>query len=187
MAATSTRPRPVLYTALALAAVYVCLPLYFFLFPYSPAASDVPGTATATTPATTSSPPALYFLSLLNRVSLATPFFLWNSLLYAAHILVYPVRVAAPPVLTILHPLILSTKLVLDAFVFAPYRLLSRLAEALYPVYVFCGVACVLGGVIGVGGRWLSALVLSVVLGGSATKTVTHQTQINPVSRKKLS
>jgi hypothetical protein len=63
-----------------------------------------------------------------------------------------------PLISRLLAPLILVFHIVLDAAVYTPYTIISNLAAALYPLYVFCGVACIFGAVLGILGRSLVAL-----------------------------
>ncbi|KAF5326249.1 hypothetical protein D9611_000651 [Ephemerocybe angulata] len=46
-------------------------------------------------------------------------------------------------------------------FVFAPYSTLLYLLEALHPLYVFCGVACLTGILLGLVGRGVAAVLIA--------------------------
>ena len=45
-------------------------------------------------------------------------------------------------------------------FFFAPYKIITYFLDALYPLYVLAGVACITGGVLGIAGRKLSRLLV---------------------------
>ncbi|KXN85219.1 hypothetical protein AN958_11494 [Leucoagaricus sp. SymC.cos] len=45
----------------------------------------------------------------------------------------------------------------------APYQFLTWLLEALFPLYVFCGVACITGGLLGFGGRVMTMSIVKSV------------------------
>jgi hypothetical protein len=65
----------------------------------------------------------------------------------------------------LLSPVIISSKIVLDLFVVFPYRAVSYVAQAIYPIYAFLGVACLSGAIIGFGARQLVSLVGWGILG----------------------
>jgi hypothetical protein len=58
-------------------------------------------------------------------------------------------------VLYLLSPILVSTQVILNLFVFGPYRGIVYLAQALYPIYAFIGAACLLGIIFGFGARYL--------------------------------
>ncbi|KAJ7775368.1 hypothetical protein B0H16DRAFT_42886 [Mycena metata] len=58
-----------------------------------------------------------------------------------------------PLLLYILAPGLVFVHIFLDVFVYFPYRAILYVADAIYPVYVFLGVACVAGALIGLSGR----------------------------------
>ncbi|EAU87356.1 hypothetical protein CC1G_02115 [Coprinopsis cinerea okayama7 len=69
-----------------------------------------------------------------------------------------------PIILFLLSPVTVFLKYLLWVFVLGPYHALVYLAEALHPIYVFCGVACLTGAVIGLVGRTLTGMVVATVL-----------------------
>ncbi|KAG1750346.1 uncharacterized protein EDB91DRAFT_1046242 [Suillus paluster] len=73
-------------------------------------------------------------------------------------VLATPLLIFVPFVSRLLAPLILVFHIVLDAAVYTPYTIISIAVVALYPVYIFCGVACISGAVLGILGRSLVAL-----------------------------
>ena len=44
----------------------------------------------------------------------------------------------------------------MTVFLFGPYKILAYFFDALYPLYVLAGVACIIGSVLGLAGRQLS-------------------------------
>ncbi|KAG1740623.1 hypothetical protein EDB19DRAFT_1707963 [Suillus lakei] len=66
-----------------------------------------------------------------------------------------PLLIFVPLTSRLLAPVILVFHIILDAAVYTPYTIISNVAAALYPLYVFCGVACIFGAVLGILGRSL--------------------------------
>ncbi|KAK1233055.1 hypothetical protein PQX77_003782 [Marasmius sp. AFHP31] len=101
---------------------------------------------------------ALTFLPVLGA-------FLWKSTLYILQTLVYyPLSILRIPVLApfaillyVFAPAIVFVQVILDVVVFIPYRACVYFVDALYPLYVFCGVACITGVLIGGLGRALAS------------------------------
>ncbi|TDL21118.1 hypothetical protein BD410DRAFT_316030 [Rickenella mellea] len=183
------RPNPVVHIALVLAAVYICVPLYFHFFPYSSSKSNFPASGSSNASDDTqskSNPPALYFLALLNRFILASMSYTWTFMTHLPHVPLYPLRIVLPPILTILHPAILAVKLIMDAVILTPYRIVSKVAEFFYPLYVFCGVACVFGAILGLGGRLLSNALIPSILGQRTAETSLAKPKRSNGSRKKM-
>ncbi|KAJ6534354.1 hypothetical protein B0H19DRAFT_1185841 [Mycena capillaripes] len=58
-----------------------------------------------------------------------------------------------PVLLYILAPVVAFVQLVLEISVYTPYRVIVFLSDAFYPVYVFLGVACISGALLGLSGR----------------------------------
>lgn len=46
--------------------------------------------------------------------------------------------------------------------VLMPFKTAAYLLDALYPLYVFCGVACITGCLLGLGGRYLSDVLVKM-------------------------
>lgn len=63
----------------------------------------------------------------------------------------------------ILAPIFVFVALVTDLFVLTPYSTLVNVLHSFYPVYVFCGVAFIISGIVGVTGRVMIAVVQKVV------------------------
>ncbi|KAG2130383.1 hypothetical protein DEU56DRAFT_468663 [Suillus clintonianus] len=69
-----------------------------------------------------------------------------------------PLLIFVPLISRLLSPVILVFHIILDATVYTPYAIISNVAAALYPLYVFCGIACISGAVLGILGRSLVTL-----------------------------
>jgi hypothetical protein len=82
--------------------------------------------------------------------------------------LTYPVRIIAvsplPLLLNILSPVIIFGNILLDTLFLTPLYILSSILGALYPVYVFLGVACISALLLAVIGRVLSQALVAAVL-----------------------
>ncbi|KAF8969547.1 hypothetical protein BDZ97DRAFT_1915104 [Flammula alnicola] len=76
-----------------------------------------------------------------------------------------PLLLLSPlPVLSyIFAPLLVFLDIVATIFIRSPYRILVYLLDALFPLYVFCGVACITGGLLGLIGRVLCRVVVASV------------------------
>jgi hypothetical protein len=85
--------------------------------------------------------------------------------------LLYPFLAIIPIPIYLLSPVTITSKILLDLFVVLPYRAVVYVAQALYPVYAFLGVACLLGAIIGFGGRQLVSLVGWGILGLGDTQS----------------
>ena len=68
-----------------------------------------------------------------------------------------------PILLYLFAPVIVFSELVVTIFFFAPYKSILYLLNALYPLYVLAGVACITGGVLGITGRGLSRLLVRLL------------------------
>lgn len=71
---------------------------------------------------------------------------------FSPFILVYPA------VSYLVAPLLAFVAIVVNISVLAPLSVAHYLLSSLYPVYVFCGVACITGIMAGMGGRGLTTL-----------------------------
>ena len=68
-----------------------------------------------------------------------------------------------PILLYLLAPLLVFSELVLTIFFFGPYKIILYFLDALYPLYVLAGVACITGGVLGIVGHQLSRLLVHLL------------------------
>ena len=63
----------------------------------------------------------------------------------------YPIYLLSPLpiILYLLAPLIVFAQILFEATVLSPFKIFVYLADALYPLYVFVGVACITGALVG--------------------------------------
>lgn len=57
-------------------------------------------------------------------------------------------------------PVITFSSILYAVALTTPFNLLKWLLEALFPLYVFCGVACITGGLLGLCGRFLCSIIV---------------------------
>ena len=69
-----------------------------------------------------------------------------------------------PIFLFALAPVLVFIQLAFSVLVLLPYHTVLFLLDVLYPLYVFFGVACIIGALIGLGGRILAAILTAVIL-----------------------
>ncbi|KIK01722.1 hypothetical protein K443DRAFT_550095 [Laccaria amethystina LaAM-08-1] len=65
--------------------------------------------------------------------------------------------------LYVIAPVTTFLELVVTLFITTPYHAAAYLLEALYPIYVFLGVAVITGGLLGIMGRVVSIIIVYVV------------------------
>lgn len=99
--------------------------------------------------------------SISQLISYITTAFSWfkyllSPILSFRFLLFWPV----PILLYLFSPVVVFSQLVVTTFFFAPYESFLYLLDALYPIYVLTGVACITGGVLGIAGRELSRLLV---------------------------
>ncbi|KIM42050.1 hypothetical protein M413DRAFT_27575 [Hebeloma cylindrosporum] len=68
-----------------------------------------------------------------------------------------------PIVLYAIAPVTVFLDLVVAIFILAPYNAAVYLLDVLFPLYVFCGVACITGGLLGLTGRILCRVVINLI------------------------
>lgn len=100
-------------------------------------------------------------LSFLLASSLA----LYRLLVALAFNISKPILLLSPvPIaLYILSPIFTLCSVLFDMLVLMPFKAAVYLFDALYPLYVFCGVACIMGCLLGLGGRYLSDVLVKMV------------------------
>jgi len=69
-----------------------------------------------------------------------------------------------PIILYALAPVIVFFQIAVGLLVVAPYKLAIYFFDSVYPIYVFFGVACITGSVIGFGGRSLAVFLTAFLL-----------------------
>ncbi|KAJ7441487.1 hypothetical protein B0H11DRAFT_503388 [Mycena galericulata] len=74
---------------------------------------------------------------------------------FIAKVIAHPIVFLSPfPVLLyIATPLIVFVQILLEVVVYSPYRAVLFVSNVFYPAYVFVGVACITGAVLGLSGR----------------------------------
>jgi len=81
----------------------------------------------------------------------------------------YPIFLLAkaplPFILYIMSPVIVFGQIVAGVFFVIPYHAVVDFFVAVQPFYVFCGVACISGALIGLGGRVFAGVVSAVIVG----------------------
>ncbi|KAG9220770.1 hypothetical protein CCMSSC00406_0002630 [Pleurotus cornucopiae] len=112
------------------------------------------------------------FASLLASTSTTIFWHLWTlaSSLYrfSPH---HPIIYVSLPVLRYLFaPFAVLFEIILEAFIWTPWNLAVGALENLYPIYVLCGIACLVGSFLGLFGRLASAVLIGVVLEDSESK-----------------
>jgi hypothetical protein len=100
--------------------------------------------------------------------------------------LLYPFLAIIPIPIYLLSPVVITSKILLDLFVVLPFRAVVYVAQALYPLYAFLGVACLSGAIVGFGGRQLVSLVGWGILGGADTLQSTGRRSSRSPSRLRL-
>ena len=71
-----------------------------------------------------------------------------------------------PILLYILAPVIVFSEVVATIIFYGPYKITLYLLDALYPLYVLIGVACITGGVLGFAGRQLCRFLVHLLQEG---------------------
>ncbi|PPQ70004.1 hypothetical protein CVT24_003779 [Panaeolus cyanescens] len=103
------------------------------------------------TPLSKALPYLVSFLTLLQHVALS----IWSILQWIL-IFLSPL----PALVYLMSPLIFFLDLCVAIFLTSPYRALMYILEAVQPLYVLCGVACITGGIMGLSGRWISGILV---------------------------
>lgn len=76
-----------------------------------------------------------------------------------------------PIVLYVIAPVTVFLNLVVTIFIRSPYDGLMYLLDALFPLYVFCGVACITGGLLGLTARILCRVTIHLIRRGEEEPT----------------
>jgi hypothetical protein len=87
-----------------------------------------------------------------------------------------------PIVLYVIAPVTVFLDLIVAVFIRAPYNGVIYLLDALFPLYVFCGVACITGGLLGLTGRILCRIVINLIQRGEEP---TSRARSRPVTLKR--
>ncbi|KAI0290747.1 hypothetical protein B0F90DRAFT_1824754 [Multifurca ochricompacta] len=118
-------------------------------------------------------PPPISFIlpfltSVLSTGSSALPHAISLFNIVLAYIL-SPLLVVIPVIIYIISPIVISSQLLLDAFVFLPYRAVLFILQAIHPIYTFLVVACLSGAIVGMGARQIVIMVGCGLLGEMQT------------------
>lgn len=98
------------------------------------------------------------FTALANHALAVAASFCYSFVSNAVRWSFSPFILVYPAVSYLVAPLLVSAAVILNISVLAPLSVARYLLSSLYPVYVFCSVACIAGIVAGMGGRGLTAL-----------------------------
>ena len=139
------------------------------------------------------SPPIATILPIISAIAK----FLYSLAFRGAHTAAHALSLAAYPLLVLataplpllrymLSPLIVFVQLFLGLFFVIPYQALVNFFIAIQPVYVFCGVACITGAVVGLGGRVVASFFNAVIEGPGDTQEGTAE-QVGSLEEKQKS
>ncbi|THH11452.1 hypothetical protein EW146_g8040 [Bondarzewia mesenterica] len=112
--------------------------------------------------ATSSPPPILELINLLSHsfsVLWAAGTVVSQTLFTVTSYAFTPLALFLPVLLYVFAPVILFLQLLFDALIITPFNVLIYILQAVYPLYVFVGVACISGAVIGLGARQVVGVV----------------------------
>ncbi|KAJ3720638.1 hypothetical protein FB446DRAFT_739307 [Lentinula raphanica] len=73
-----------------------------------------------------------------------------TTFLYPSALVLSPLAVLLSISLYILAPVTVFIQTLHNLLILTPYHVVTYLLEAIYPVYVFCGVACITGAIVGI-------------------------------------
>ncbi|RDB17527.1 hypothetical protein Hypma_001260 [Hypsizygus marmoreus] len=93
-----------------------------------------------------------------------------------------------PIIFYFLAPAFVFFEIATDVFLRFPYQVALYLLDAFYPIYVFCGVACITGALVGVTGRLVAGLLVDLSQGAywmTPTPAPAPATPVAPVAVKK--
>lgn len=145
-------------------------------------------------PVVANQPPIVYILQVLPRVisfigSLLS--LIGRALVGTGRFILTPVFVASTPLLYILAPVIVFIRVLIESLILTPYRIVTYLLDALYPVYVFVGTACLCAGVVALGARLIIYAAGQVLLEPSASPSTNsveteHAPRASSMQRKSM-
>ena len=98
------------------------------------------------------------FTVLANHALIVAASFCYSFVSNATRWSFSPFILAYPAISYLVAPLLVSAAIVINVSVLTPLSVARYLLSSLYPVYVFCTVACITGVVAGMGGRGLTVL-----------------------------
>ncbi|KAF5376654.1 hypothetical protein D9615_007815 [Tricholomella constricta] len=77
-----------------------------------------------------------------------------------------------PIILYLFAPVIVLFDIMTDVFVRWPRHIALYLLDAFYPLYVFCGVVCIVGAILGLTGRLVARFLVDMMVGLQEPKVV---------------
>ncbi|KAF5368862.1 hypothetical protein D9758_002878 [Tetrapyrgos nigripes] len=112
-------------------------------------------------------------LSAISRPALA----LWHFVTWLIQTTTRPVLLPIPILAFVFAPVIVLGEILFDIFVATPYNVFVYVLDVLYPFYVFCGVACLVGLFIGLVARLAVLYATTLLLGEEAVPAKTRQNE----------
>lgn len=146
--------------------------------------------ATPTATQVVQSPPIAQLVVLASKTStilVAGVSYLIHAFVILTSWISYPMLIIVtaplPFILYVLSPILVFGQIVLGGLFILPYNAIVDLFVALQPFYVFCGVACISGAIVGIGGRLIAGVVSSVII---EQGRVDNTASMQPLSEGKL-
>ncbi|KAH7913606.1 hypothetical protein BJ138DRAFT_1058607 [Hygrophoropsis aurantiaca] len=136
--------------------------------------SSTASAVVSSTAASATSPPIAQLIPLVRNIStiVSSIALTLSAFLF---LLLRPLHIFTPILFSVLTPFTLVFHILVDGLLLTPYAIVSGAISALYPVYVFCGVACVSGAMVGMFGRGLVAVLNGLIIPATAQKTVVDE------------
>lgn len=124
-------------------------------------ATTMTGTVENVPPA--AGPPPIAMLLPLLRSALTGSSLLFRLGIRLLLAMAYPLHIIWSTLHALFSPITIAIKIALDVVLFTPFSIIRMVGVALYPVYVFCAVACIFGAIVGMFGHYISTAILSVL------------------------
>lgn len=121
------------------------------------------GTSTTARSITNADAPIKQLIPYITTAASWLKYFLSSILSFRSPLLFWPL----PILLYILAPAIVFVQLVVIVVFYGPYKIILYLLDALYPLYILTGVACITGGVLGFAGRQLCRFLVHLLQDGT--------------------
>ena len=126
---------------------------------------------------------ASFLVATSSQLSFALVF-LTSWLSYAIFLLA---KAPLPLILYILSPFIVFGQIVVGVFFVIPYHAVVDFFVAVQPFYVFCGVACISGVLIGLCGRVFAGAVSAVIVGHEKMESISiEQSSLDEKPKKRM-
>jgi hypothetical protein len=139
------------------------------------------------------SPPITQLIPLISKTwtfLVAAASYLIHAFIFLASWISYPmlviVKAPLPFILYILSPVIVFGQILFGGLFIFPYNAIVEFFVELQPFYVFCGVACISGAVIGMGGRLVAESISAAIMeNGRVGDRTSAQASLEGKSRKR--